>query len=153
MSTQAHRATLDVVAATAGVSRMTVSNAYNRPEVVAVGTRERVLAAAAQVGYGGPSPVGRTLRRGTTDVLGLLLRVGLPDAFADPASAQFLRGIARGCDEADLSLQIVHATGLAAARRQERRTPAPCAPLGPRGALRGNCPLQHERNRIAPAAG
>lgn len=85
--------------------------------MVAVGTRERVLAAAAQVGYGGPSPVGRTLRRGTTDVLGLLLRVGLPDAFSDPASAQFLRGIARGCDEADLSLQIVHATGPAAARR------------------------------------
>lgn len=117
MTIRAPRVTLDVVAEAAGVSRMTVSNTYNRPDVVAAATRERVLAAAAGVGYGGPSPVGRTLRRGSTDVLGLLLRVGLPEAFSDPAAAEFMRGIATGCDEAGLSLQIVHATGADAADR------------------------------------
>jgi len=117
MTTPTRRANLDLVASAAGVSRMTVSNVYNRPEVVAPETRERVLAAAAELGYGGPSPVGRNLRRGSTNVLGLLIRVGLPDAFADPAAAEFMRGIAQGCDEADLSLQIVHATGPSATQR------------------------------------
>lgn len=117
MATRSGRVTLDVVARAAGVSRMTVSNTYNRPDIVAVDTRERVLAAASLVGYGGPDPVGRTLRRGATDVLGLLLHVGLHEAFADPAAAEFMRGVAAGCDEAALALQIVHAEGPDAADR------------------------------------
>ena len=59
------RPTLDTVAAAAGVSRMTVSNAYNRPDQLSAATRERVLAVAAQLGYAGPDPAGRSLRRGT----------------------------------------------------------------------------------------
>ncbi len=58
------RPTLDTVAAAAGVSRMTVSNAYNRPDQLSPATRERVLAVAEQLGYGGPDPAARSLRRG-----------------------------------------------------------------------------------------
>ena len=58
------RPTLDTVAEAAGVSRMTVSNAYNRPDQLSAATRERVLAVAAELGYGGPDPAGRSLRRG-----------------------------------------------------------------------------------------
>ena len=111
------RTTLDDVAARAGVSRMTVSNVYGRPEVVATPTRERVLAAAAELDYGGPSAVGRTLRRGSTEVLGILVNVGIPYAFSDPGAALFMRGVAQGADEADLSLQVVHASGPSARRR------------------------------------
>jgi DNA-binding LacI/PurR family transcriptional regulator len=103
--------TLDDVAARAGVSRVTVSNAYGRPEVVAASTRERVLAAAAELGYGGPSPVGRTLRRGSTEVLGILVNVGIAYTLSDPGAAQFMRGVAQGADEAEVSLQLVHASG------------------------------------------
>ena len=105
------RTTLDDVAARAGVSRMTVSNVYGRPDVVAPPTRERVLAAAAELDYGGPSAVGRTLRRGSTEVLGILVNVGIPYTFSDPGAALFMRGVAQGADEADLSLQVVHASG------------------------------------------
>ena len=111
------RATLDDVAAKAGVSRMTVSNVYGRPHVVATPTRARVLAAAAELDYGGPSAIGRTLRRGRTEVLGILVNVGIPYTFSDPGAALFMRGVAQGADEADLSLQVVHASGPSARRR------------------------------------
>ncbi len=44
-------------------------------------------------------------------MLGLLLRTGLAEALSDPAAAEFVRGLAAGCDEAGLSLQIVDASG------------------------------------------
>jgi DNA-binding LacI/PurR family transcriptional regulator len=111
------RTTLDDVAAAAGVSRMTVSNVYGRPSVVAEKTRDRVLVAAAQMGYGGPSPVGRTLRRGSTEVLGIIVNVGIPYMFSDPGAAEFMRGVAQGADELDLGLLIIHAAGPAAEKR------------------------------------
>ncbi len=111
------RATLDDVAARAGVSRMTVSNVYGRPDVVATPTRQRVLAAAAELDYGGPSAVGRTLRRGRTEVVGILVNVGIPYTFSDPGAALFMRGVAQGADDADVSLQVVHASGPSARRR------------------------------------
>ena len=57
----AERPTLDTVAAAAGVSRMTVSNAYNRPDQLSPETRQRVLAVAAQLGYPGPDPAAASL--------------------------------------------------------------------------------------------
>lgn len=53
--------TLVSLARELGVSRQTVSNALNAPQVVAPETRERVLAAIAASGYR-PSAVGRALR-------------------------------------------------------------------------------------------
>ncbi|WP_183061587.1 LacI family DNA-binding transcriptional regulator [Motilibacter peucedani] len=113
----APRITLDDVASAAGVSRMTVSNSYSRPERVAAETRERVMAAAAELGYGGPSPVARTLRRGSTGVLGLLLNDALPYAFSDPGAGAFLRGLTVEAADADLALQILRATGPTARAR------------------------------------
>jgi DNA-binding LacI/PurR family transcriptional regulator len=117
LSVPVTRTTLDDVAAAAGVSRMTVSNVYGRPSVVADKTRSRVLAAADQIGYGGPSPVGRTLRRGSTEVLGMIFNVGIPYVFSDPGAAEFMRGVAQGADECDLGLLMVHAAGPSAERR------------------------------------
>src|SRR3954451_20733788 len=108
--------TLDDVALEAGVSRMTVSNAYNQPHRVAAATLQRVLEAAARLEYGGPSPVGRTLRRGRTGVLGLLLSDALPYAFTDPGAVAFMRGLAVEAAAMDLALQIVQAVGAGATR-------------------------------------
>ena len=58
------RITLATVAEALGVSTMTVSNAYNRPEKLSAELRERVLAKAAELGYAGPDAVARSLRRG-----------------------------------------------------------------------------------------
>ena len=44
------------VALAAGFSRGTASNAFTHPELVSEALRERVLAAANELGYGGPKP-------------------------------------------------------------------------------------------------
>lgn len=64
--------TLREVAALAGVSTATVSRVFSRPEAVTEETRERVLAAARSVDFT-PNPVARSLARGRTGNLGLLV--------------------------------------------------------------------------------
>lgn len=64
--------TLDDVAARAGVSRMTASNALNGKAVVRPATAERVLAAAAELGYR-PNIAARQLSSGRTHIIGLTI--------------------------------------------------------------------------------
>jgi DNA-binding LacI/PurR family transcriptional regulator len=87
------RPTLDTVAQAAGVSRMTVSNAYNRPDQLSAATREHVLQVAATLGYPGPDPAGRSLRRRRVDTIGVLLTERLPTAFTDPGLVSLMRGL------------------------------------------------------------
>jgi DNA-binding LacI/PurR family transcriptional regulator len=99
--------TLQTIADTVGVSRTTVSNAYNRPDQLAPALRERILATARELGYSGPDPAARRLRSGRRDAVGLLLADGLPRAFADPAAGLLLQGIARAIEAAGLALLLV----------------------------------------------
>lgn len=99
------------VADACGVSRMTVSNAYNRPDQLSAGLRRRILDTAETLGYGGPSPAGRVLKRGRSDVLGVLLAEALPSAFGDPGTLSFLHGVTAGAAEGGLSLQLIPAGG------------------------------------------
>jgi DNA-binding LacI/PurR family transcriptional regulator len=70
-------------------------------------TRERVLEAARELGYSGPDPSGRRLRTGRSGALGLLFTASLPYAFTDAAATLFLRGVARGVEEAEAGLLII----------------------------------------------
>src|SRR3954451_24377887 len=99
--------TLADVAAHLGVSRTTVSNAYNRPNQLSPGLREKVLAAAGELGYNGPDPMARGLRRGQTGSLGLVFDAPLSYAFTDPAAVLFLKGMATGLEEHGAALSIV----------------------------------------------
>jgi DNA-binding LacI/PurR family transcriptional regulator len=99
--------TLATVAETVGVSRMTVSNAYNRPDQLSPELRERILAAARELGYSGPNPVARTLSRGETGAIGLVFDHPLIYAFTDPAMVLFLHGVAAGCEERGVGLSLV----------------------------------------------
>jgi DNA-binding LacI/PurR family transcriptional regulator len=99
--------TLADVAAHIGVSRTTVSNAYNRPKQLSPKLREKVLAAAADLGYDGPNPVARGLRRGTTGSLGLVFDAPLSYAFTDPAATLFLKGMATALEEHGAALSIL----------------------------------------------
>jgi DNA-binding LacI/PurR family transcriptional regulator len=99
--------TLATIAEAVGVSRMTVSNAYNRPDQLSPALRDRILAAAAELGYGGPDPVARTLSRGETGSVGVVLDYPLTRAFTDPATVQFLHGIGVGCEEAARGMALV----------------------------------------------
>ena len=102
--------TLAEVAASCGVSRMTVSNAYSRPDQLSAELRQRVLATAEQLGYGGPSAAGRALKRGRSDVLGVLLTEALPYAFGDPGTVSFLHGVTAATAAAGLALQLIPAS-------------------------------------------
>jgi DNA-binding LacI/PurR family transcriptional regulator len=103
----ARPATLATVAEAVGVSRMTVSNAYNRPDQLSPELRERVLATARELGYPGPNPVAQTLSRGRTGSIGLVLDYPLTEAFTDPATVLFLHGVAAGCEERAVGLSLV----------------------------------------------
>jgi DNA-binding LacI/PurR family transcriptional regulator len=95
------------VAREAGVSPMTVSYTYNRPDRVSAETRSKVQRAADALGYPGPDPSARSLRYGATRNLGVVLGEHLTYAFDDPQAVRFLAGIAEVCAERGYGLLIV----------------------------------------------
>jgi len=104
---QGRRVRLRDVAERAGVSVGSASQAFGRPELVSEQVRERVLAAAKELGYAGPDPAARHLRTGRTGVLGLIFAERLGYQFTDPAAPAFLRGVARGMQKAPLGLLLL----------------------------------------------
>ena len=101
------RATIKEVAAAVGASPATVSNAYNRPDQLSEELRERVMEAAKDLGYPGPDPTARGLRRGRSGAIGVLYADRLSYAFADPAAVLFFEGVSRAAEEAGLGLLLV----------------------------------------------
>lgn len=97
------------VAHAAGVAPSTVSNVYNRPHVVSAPLHERVLRAAAELGYTGADPTGRNLRHGRTNAIGVILRERLAYSFEDPAAVQLMQGFSDAADPQQLALVIVPA--------------------------------------------
>ena len=79
--------TIREVAERAGVSYATVSHVINNTRVVSPETRQRVLAAMAELNYR-PNALARSLRQGKTNTLGLVL----PDS-ANPFFAEISRSI------------------------------------------------------------
>jgi DNA-binding LacI/PurR family transcriptional regulator len=107
---EAHRPrkpTLRDVAAAAGVSLGTASNAFNRPDLISEGLRERVLEQATRLGYGGPDPAARRLRTGRAGALGLIFTDRLPYAFDDEAAVLFLRGVSGALENSGAGLLLI----------------------------------------------
>ncbi|SFN41687.1 LacI family DNA-binding transcriptional regulator [Mycetocola miduiensis] len=88
------RPTLAAVAARAGVSASTASLAFSGHGPVSDDTRARVLAAAAELGYGGPDPLAQSLRRGRSGIIGALIPARIGVSFRDPVLIQTLDGLA-----------------------------------------------------------
>ncbi|WP_328469143.1 LacI family DNA-binding transcriptional regulator [Actinoplanes sp. NBC_00393] len=105
------RVTLAQVAKSAGVSVMTASYTYNQPGRVSEQARSRVLAAAADLGYPGPDPSARSLRRGSTQTLGVVLGEHLTYAFDDPQAVTFLAGVAEVCADQGYGMTILPISG------------------------------------------
>jgi DNA-binding LacI/PurR family transcriptional regulator len=103
----ARKVTLQTIAEQLGVSRTTVSNAYNRPDQLAPELRERVLATAATLGYAGPDPAARRLRSGGREAIGLLFGESLTYTFSDPGAVSFLQGFAHATEEAGLPVLVL----------------------------------------------
>ncbi|MGW5194015.1 LacI family DNA-binding transcriptional regulator [Kribbella sp. NPDC004138] len=105
------RATLTAVAEHAGVSVMTASYTFNQPSRVSAQARAKVLAAAAELGYAGPDPSARSLRRGSTRTVGVVLGEHLSYAFEDPGATAFLAGVAEVCADQGYGMTILPITG------------------------------------------
>ncbi|MDG4797846.1 substrate-binding domain-containing protein [Micromonospora sp. WMMD1082] len=99
--------TLRAVAEAVGVSRSTVSNAYGRPDQLSPQLRQRILDTARQMGYPGPDPTARSLRRGFVGAVGVLFTSRLSYAFTDPFAVRFLTGFAEAAERHDTSLLLV----------------------------------------------
>ena len=95
------------VAEAAGVSHGTASNVFNRPELVREEVRERVLEAARALGYAGPSPVGRLLRSGKVNAIGIAAAEPLDYFFSNPWARRLLTEVAEVCDVRGAGLALV----------------------------------------------
>jgi DNA-binding LacI/PurR family transcriptional regulator len=100
------RVTLATIADRLGVSRSTVSNAYNRPDQLSDELRRRIMAAAAELGYAGPDPAARSLRIGQAGAIGIV-QLTLHYAVTDAANGLLLDGIAEVCEEHGLALVLI----------------------------------------------
>ena len=103
------RGTLASIAAELGVSRTTVSNAYNRPEQLSVELRDRIMRTAARMGYAGPDPMARSLRTRRAGAIGVLLTDDMTYAFEDQASLEFMSGVSEACVGMDTSMLLIPA--------------------------------------------
>ncbi len=128
------RVTLQTIADRVGVSRMTVSNAFSRPDQLSAELRGRILAAADELGYAGPDPAARALARGTTGAVGVLLTDSLRSAFTDEVATTFLGAIAEELAPTGLALTLLSAS------EQAERIPARDVPMD--GALIYSCTTQ-----------
>src|SRR4051812_22131290 len=104
MRVPARRIRLRDVAERAGVSVGSASHAFGRPELVSADVRERVLAAAAELGYAGPDPAARRLRLGRAGALGLIFQERLRYQLTDPAALAFMAGFAQAMEGSELRL-------------------------------------------------
>ncbi|WP_227422425.1 LacI family DNA-binding transcriptional regulator [Pengzhenrongella sicca] len=103
--------TLQTIADEVGVSRMTVSNAFSRPDQLSADLRRTILTAAEALGYVGPDPAARALARGTTGAVGVLLTESLGSAFSDPIAAGFFGALAEELAPTGLALSLLPSTG------------------------------------------
>lgn len=101
------RPTLAAVAARAGVSVSTASLVFSGRGPVSDAMRERVQAAAAELDYAGPDPTARSLRRGSTGVIGVVTEDSLADTFRDPMNLALLDGIGDGLGDERLGLLVI----------------------------------------------
>jgi DNA-binding LacI/PurR family transcriptional regulator len=94
MSTR--RPTISDVARTAGVSPSTASVVFSGKTAVSEATRQRVLEAAASLGYTGPDPRAASLRRGRSGIVGVVFEEHLGAAFLDPVKTLMMDGLTDG---------------------------------------------------------
>ena len=109
MSTQEtpRRATIADVARAAGVATSTASVVFSGKAKVAAATRERVLAAAAELGYAGPDPRAASLRRGRSGIVAVVLEGHLRAAFLDPVTTAMMDGLTDGLAELSAGILLL----------------------------------------------
>jgi DNA-binding LacI/PurR family transcriptional regulator len=103
-------ATLEDVAARAGVSRATASRVVNGARRVAPSTRRAVEAAIAELGYA-PNRAARSLAAHRSDTVALVVSETTGRLFADPFFGRTIRGVAAVLGATDYQLVLVTVEG------------------------------------------
>ncbi|MFC4138328.1 MULTISPECIES: LacI family DNA-binding transcriptional regulator [unclassified Microbacterium] len=101
------RPTLADVAHAAGVSTSTASVVFSGKVNVAEATREKVLAAASELGYTGPDPRAASLRLGRSGIVAVVLGGHLRHAFLDPVTTAMMDGLTDALAEASAGLLLL----------------------------------------------
>ncbi|WP_144875665.1 LacI family DNA-binding transcriptional regulator [Microbacterium sp. 1.5R] len=101
------RATIADVARAAGVATSTASVVFSGKANVAPATRERVLIAAADLGYAGPDPRAASLRRGRSGIVAVVLEGHLRAAFLDPVTTAMMDGLTDGLAELSAGILLM----------------------------------------------
>ena len=110
MTRRSQRApTLATVAAAAGVSRQTVSNALNSPHLLRPDTLERVQAAVARLGYS-PNRAARNLRTRSSRLVGLRVDPAVEDS-ANALMDRFVHSLVEGTNEAGYHVLLFAGAG------------------------------------------
>lgn len=99
-------ATLEGVAALAGVSRSTASRVINGSPHVTDRARTRVNDAIARLGYV-PNRTARSLVRGRTQTIAMVIPERTAEFFADPYFAEVIQGAAMYASRTDYSLTLL----------------------------------------------
>lgn len=99
--------TLKEVSKHLGVSTATVSNAFNRPDQLSAKLRERILEQCKVLGYHGPNLAARSLRKGESGVIGVMLADSLVYSFKDQMAHQLLQGISQVLAEHEKQLLLL----------------------------------------------
>ncbi|GAB3133126.1 substrate-binding domain-containing protein [Tsukamurella serpentis] len=107
MTRGSNRITLVHVAEAAGVSLSTASHAFGVGKPISDATRERVLSAAARLGYQGPDPRARSLRSGRTDIIGVQVDDEAGRAFRDPVITGILGGVSAALAASPTSVLLI----------------------------------------------
>ena len=85
--------TLKDVAQQLGVSTATISNAFNRPDQLSKARREDILLQCERIGYSGPNKAAQILRKGTSNIVALVLADSIAYMVSDPVASTFIKGV------------------------------------------------------------
>jgi alanine racemase len=100
------RITISDIAKGAGVSKTTVSFAFNTPERLPAETVQRILKVAEELGYV-PNPIARSMTSNRTGNIGLLFPQPVQTILNNPYTLELLQGIGQVCDAHGLNIVLV----------------------------------------------
>ncbi len=106
LSDQPTRARIADVAREAGVSKTSVSFAFNNPDRLKPETADRIRQVATALGYR-PDPVARMLTAGSTATIGILSPQALAQVFANPFFPLFAEGVASVTEDHGFGLLFI----------------------------------------------
>lgn len=98
--------TLKDVAEQIGVSTATISNAFNRPDQLSKSKREEILAQCKKIGYSGPNKAAQILRKGTSNIVALVLADSISYMVSDPVASTFIKGASSALQESGKHLLL-----------------------------------------------